>query len=402
MIRKPYFKGPNNKGFTLVEILVAMAVLAIVTIPLLSYFSDASKLNALSSKRHKANLMAQKYMEDIKNKELKEIVKEYRAYPGLSGQYLDSGYSDGNKIAFTSPFAFTANPPEQPYYFQILNADYGGEKYDVRIKISEGIYASPSGVAEFNSFLDFNVNDVEGNKNAVISEGLTDSMSASLTLYNLYLEHGYTDTSGFMFNSIQNSLKRVIKLGINQGTDGKIKVTCSFVYSCPSVPLIAGEVREMQKFEKTFNNLDAVYIFYRPLYTSSQQEEIQVTSNIPGAEKLSSLFDIYILGKDAETLLGSYSGYKLYETSSVLTLMQDGEGNFSGANSSLKNNVPVKGGGFEVPPVESTYRNPKATLYNKMTVRDPRMYEIEVSVYQAGHAGESDKLIFTLNSAEDD
>ena len=36
----------NNKGFSLVEVLVAMAVLAIIAIPVLNAFSNSARVNA--------------------------------------------------------------------------------------------------------------------------------------------------------------------------------------------------------------------------------------------------------------------------------------------------------------------------------------------------------------------
>lgn len=401
MIRRPYFVRPDNKGFTLVEILVAMAVLAIVTIPLLSYFSDASKLNALSSKRHKANLAAQTVMEDFKNRELKAIAEEYQGFSGTSGQYTDGTYS--SKVVPTSPFVFTPNGKDDPYYFQLSNYSCGGSKYDVRIKVDEGIYKnnrSPSGggIIYNNEFLDYNITDVEGNKNAVIVENSNDSQGVANMLYNLYLNQGNTDPGGTVYSLINANLKKVIKLSVNTESGTKIKVVCSFQYSCPVIPAIASETRQIDKYDAVFDSLDAIYIFYRPLYNSMQNEEIKIESDIPGAEKLSSLFDFYIIAKDAEL----YNTYMLYETSSPLKLVQDGDGNFGETNKSLKNNVTVQGESYKVPPIGSTLRTVDASYYNRRTEREQRLFEIEVSVYTAGHAGEADNLIFTLNSVEDD
>lgn len=400
MSRRPHFVRPDNKGFTLIEILVAMAVLAIVTIPLLSYFSDASKLNALSSKRHKANLAAQAVMEDFKNKELEVIAEEYQGFSGLSGQYTDGTYA--NKIVPSTPFVFTRNAADDPYYFQLSDYSCGGSKYDVRIKVKEGVYKNTRVVSGetlyYNNFLDYNVTDVEGNKNAVIEEGSNDSQGAVNALYNLYLDRGNSDPGGTVRSMINGNLKRVIKLSVNTESGTKIKVVCSFEYSCPVVPAIAGDKREIRKYEKIFDSLEAIYIFYRPLYGSMQSEEIKIESDVPDAEKLSAKYDFYILGKDADL----HNTYRLYETSSPLKLMQDGDGHFGETNSSLKNNVTVQGAGYVIPPVGDTYRTVDASYYNRRTVREQRLFEIEVSVYTAGHAGESDNLIFTLNSAEDD
>lgn len=37
----------NNGGFSLLEVILAMAILAIISIPLLSYFTQSMKYNAM-------------------------------------------------------------------------------------------------------------------------------------------------------------------------------------------------------------------------------------------------------------------------------------------------------------------------------------------------------------------
>ena len=44
----------NNGGFSLLEVILAMAILAIISIPLLSYFTQSMKYNA--DKQHATNL----------------------------------------------------------------------------------------------------------------------------------------------------------------------------------------------------------------------------------------------------------------------------------------------------------------------------------------------------------
>lgn len=401
MRKKPYFVRPDNRGFTLIEILVAMAVLAILTIPLLSYFSDASKLNGLSSKRHKANLTAQAVMEDFKNKKIEVISEEYRSLSGGSGQYTDGTYS--TKLPLVTPFAFTQNAPDDPYYFQLCNYNPNGINYDVRIKVQEGTYKEANtlatgGTIYFNTFKDFDISDVEGNKNAVIVEGVNDSKSAASSLFNLYLENGGTNTS--LLSYIESNLRRVIRLSVNTVTDGAVNVRCTFEYSCNGIPEIAGQKKTVSRFEKSYADeasLECIYLFYRPLYDSLEPEEIKVDSNLSPMGDFSNVFDFYIIGKDAE----SHDAYRLYDTSSPEQLLYDGTNPPGNGNTTLKNNVTVAGTA-EVRPVGNTWRSADASYYNKQTAYKQRLFEIEVAVYTAGHAGESDNLIFTLNSAEDD
>ena len=56
----------ENKGFTIVEVIIAVAMLAIVSIPILGSFAQSAKYNAKARNIQKATIAAQTVMEDIK------------------------------------------------------------------------------------------------------------------------------------------------------------------------------------------------------------------------------------------------------------------------------------------------------------------------------------------------
>lgn len=60
-------KQQNNGGFSLLEVILAMAILAILSIPLLSYFTQSMKYNAMTADKQHATNLAQEVMEDLKN-----------------------------------------------------------------------------------------------------------------------------------------------------------------------------------------------------------------------------------------------------------------------------------------------------------------------------------------------
>ncbi|OPJ56337.1 PilW family protein [Alkalithermobacter paradoxus] len=68
----------NDKGLTLIEIVMAIAILGIVIIPISSMFVDVAVLNTTSKHKLKALSFAQKYMENIKSLEnINQIQKIY-------------------------------------------------------------------------------------------------------------------------------------------------------------------------------------------------------------------------------------------------------------------------------------------------------------------------------------
>lgn len=57
----------NDKGLTLIEIIVTLAVLGIIVSPLMSMFITSQKINNASNNEYQAIQLAQKYMESIKS-----------------------------------------------------------------------------------------------------------------------------------------------------------------------------------------------------------------------------------------------------------------------------------------------------------------------------------------------
>ncbi len=63
----------NNRGFSLVEILIALAILAIITVPLLHAFVTSAKVNMNARRKLRVTTIAQDIMEGLKADSLEEI-----------------------------------------------------------------------------------------------------------------------------------------------------------------------------------------------------------------------------------------------------------------------------------------------------------------------------------------
>ncbi len=82
----------NNKGLTLIEILITLAVLGIVVSPLMSMFITSQKINNESEMKYRAIQLAQKHLEEIKS--MKQL--DNSKYPARSGVYgKEFSYSNG-------------------------------------------------------------------------------------------------------------------------------------------------------------------------------------------------------------------------------------------------------------------------------------------------------------------
>lgn len=70
-------KKLNNKGFNMVEIMVAIAVLLILTVPLINYFIASFKTNASAKRRQYATNLAQETVEEIQGINLEDVLQYY-------------------------------------------------------------------------------------------------------------------------------------------------------------------------------------------------------------------------------------------------------------------------------------------------------------------------------------
>ncbi|MBR1932035.1 MAG: prepilin-type N-terminal cleavage/methylation domain-containing protein [Lachnospiraceae bacterium] len=166
----------DNSGLSLIEVLVAMIILAIVVTPFLHSFVTTASANTKAKKMHRATTLAQSVMEGLKAERLENISAQFN-YPGVNfrimptsqvgtiGEYrlnATGGYDAVKKNEEYSPdpsvtdrkkgfagladhastystdggttYELVANS-DSKYYFQMKNVDIDGSKYDVRIKL---------------------------------------------------------------------------------------------------------------------------------------------------------------------------------------------------------------------------------------------------------------------------
>ena len=70
----------NNSGFSLVEVLVAIVILAIISLPVLSTFSNAARINNKARRTENANTAINNIIEEAKSMSLDRLA-------GGNGQY---------------------------------------------------------------------------------------------------------------------------------------------------------------------------------------------------------------------------------------------------------------------------------------------------------------------------
>ena len=119
-------KKVNNAGFSLVEVILAMAILAILAIPLLNYFVESMKYNARMSQEQHATLLAQETVEDLKSQDqLIALTTRPDGTSGYQSNYLEGlGYASISSDASGVSYYGAADAVHKDYDVTItVNAD---------------------------------------------------------------------------------------------------------------------------------------------------------------------------------------------------------------------------------------------------------------------------------------
>lgn len=149
----------NNDGFTLVEILVAVAIVAIIVAPILKGITTSMKVNNKSDKIMNQTAVAQSVMEAISNESFESVARELDNSNTNDLTVLPKGMYDVtnpskcehkeffiNENASEAQNAVNAGSKEitkhasNVYYYGIKGLDYDGKTYDVKVTLDASKY----------------------------------------------------------------------------------------------------------------------------------------------------------------------------------------------------------------------------------------------------------------------
>lgn len=307
----------SNAGFSLVELLIAVTILAIIVIPLLHMFVTSTRINVKSRQMLRATTVAQDIMEGLKAYTLEEVRTQFTPADGVStGSYFypsDGFYIVNSSLIQSGVREITELGPdvsgEEIYYFGIENLKMQGGEYDALIKLDASTYGEKSieGAVKSGAVTDSSSHDRELNgafyaeigSVAEISGGgdATDSSyhedknlsTDVLKLVKKLIEDDITSTGGTVPADLADKkledliTNRTIKVVI--ADDGSLdfsgnpqcKATITFTYTCvyDGKPYtIDGPLIESGDSVSRAFSSGNFYLFYYPIYGSGEIDNI--------------------------------------------------------------------------------------------------------------------------------
>ena len=440
----------DNRGITLVELIVSIAILAIIVLPFLNAFVTATKTNVKARNKMNATHLATNIMEGIENNSMKTMAYQFN-YPSegfdladgfdmadgsnakelyyKNGKYTDvrrledvmnahpeaenldkwmtSSIHKKNNKAFlgdTSSWKFVENK-EHKYYFWMTDVKSGTKKYNAMVTV-DGKGEADSKVGQYNTI------DKVADMSAMDSN--YDCMSSDVAtideLVNTLKNRGYSD-----IESNKDSISRTITLDITGGSSTKVTVSYSYKFMSGGHTHVFPEDAAMKQmytsviFDNTSNTanrtLKNIYLFYKPWYTSTANSDwnsCKDTIIINNNDKVDCTVNIvkqnYV---DKSQLESNEDNYRMY-------VRVNEKGNNTGNAhvsicTNLDTNMKDPDSKSKTQPQQARYmfnsNNTQSTVKKSIKIDDltksktvERLYNVTVDIYDSKTCSTPDKL----------
>ncbi len=428
----------DNRGFTLLELLVAMIILAIIVVPLLRAFVISANTNAKARRNLNASTLGEDITEGIKATPIDQLSYEFN-YPSISFNLIDksmvlgtpeelvfdgTNYQSAASVSsssITSPdggitWEFVGQP-SGTYYYYLQDMKMQNTNYDALITVDAAPYRS--GGTATNLFNDEEVSaikSVQGANNGFYIQPLNKDIAMLNTMK--------TDIDYAALT--ENDLYREIRLVISQSLVGLKMVTtvkAEYIYTGK----LAGKPDKVMQDESIIfdnqvsqKNLDNIYLFYTPLYKSqagSVKDKITVVN--PGDVPV----NVYLVKQETSVPGTLQTNEGLYKMDIVVD-EGDGVTVKPSAVTKIRTNIDMNLASVYIPacPVsvnQATYKYNTATnqvvAKAKLDKKDlsasqkmDRIFNIKVEIFKEGcHVGGSytfagDKKIYEITGSTED
>lgn len=314
-------KSVGNQGFSLVELLVAVTILAIIAIPFLHSFVTAARTNAKAKKVMNATTAAQNVFEELKGEEL--------------SQYLNTYHNTQSplKDASGNPIYDKSGKPIQSYQVTIPSVTVNGRDYRARVTLDPDKYTARQGETvdstDYNSADFATLVNMSPSCNAFYIQQESDDMLAAKALDETHMD----DLLGeYMSRTI------TIDIDYNSGTKlTKVYATLTYTDKVAGTTYTAMDKAEIYSNATMLSNeLSNIFICFLPMYNGNvayPNENIVInnTSNCP--------VGVYLVKETGRDAKPYYVGMKTMNGCHVKLTVNEGEHEFIGPVTQISTNL---------------------------------------------------------------
>lgn len=267
MNRKP--KKNSNKGFTLVEVLVAVVVLVVVVLPLLNSFYVASRTNAKAKKLMDATTAAQNVFEELKGAKLDDFITAHsetleKILDGSGNPQLDE---QGQEM-YRHILPVTSNPTGYQ-----MTVDQ--KTFNVRVTLDPLKYTTQQGNtvknSEYNSQLFSTISKLDPSSNAFFFP------ATSAAFDNAAATALAVDQLPASIQSMQETMTRTIQIDIEYNPANKL---CEAFGTYTYYDALGGSFSPVTRDKFYSNNtaltneLSNLFVCYLPMYSPNSAKNL--------------------------------------------------------------------------------------------------------------------------------
>lgn len=457
MINRNRKKGKlNNKGFSLVEVLVAMMIMAVVSIPIMKCFTTGAVINAKARERQRESTVAQSIMESLKAYTIDEVKGQIGA-PNTTATY--SSITDFHMLNNVFGSVKYLNNVDGSTSFYLNNIQTDSNKfYDAVVNIDATKASGPNafnGVVSYDTF-----GAVDEYYDAVYVADSTLDAKAIGGIIQLIVDHLNNDlhaihkTSGASFTAsnidyTNLKLTRTADITVTgSGNQYKVDVKYTYRYSLNQPYKISGSgstqhwsgsniefvpTVDADKYSKTIydntlsaisgTKLENVYFFYYPLYKDAYTSSGSI--KVPNTEydninihvgALTETPNIYIFKQFNPSIPDAkYDEYeKKYEPNIKVDGASDDDYDVKNFSDSAKlfwnlcdnvhggaNNQKLTFNGSTLTMTRSDPEDGHRHGFREVT-NDSFMYDIEINLYEHGADITADTPLLTLTGTKNE
>lgn len=248
----------NNKGVSLIELVVSIAVIGIMLLPILNSFVVAARANSESRKVQVENDIVQSIMEEMKGRSLEDIINEYNI---IGDDYYEANLSAsgiGYDLYLNNPYSM-----KDCYYLLKRNID---NKYDALVTIDATAYLNSPGPrdTDYNKYRMPLVREVNSSDHLVAIQSYETEMAVSVLYSNHVSYMAGEDIDPLDITVIENSIERTIKIDIFQSASN-IHGTVELVYSSGIDG--CGSVNYQLEAKELSSPDEGIYVFHQAFHT---------------------------------------------------------------------------------------------------------------------------------------
>ena len=417
----------NNKGFSLVELIICVAILGVAIIPLYQSMTLSARTNAKAQSIQNATSLGESVMEEVKSTSVADLMIKYNGYESDSvtpkeialgsneATYFgaDSPVSDTQKASMASTAQSAASSsnkllsgdpgsPKKPFYvlYKQNAVSTQGQKFAVVATLRTSPYMQDENVtaSDANSKKLPKIEEIDTLSQAVIStKEFTRYDKAALD----YFIESVDDYNDYKLNFGEKKIvsKDIIIDKTDNATNDIIYVKCRVVYK-DNNPLSEGGPQTYQRdlFAVTFSAPEGsdgsepiasnIYLFYKK--GNAESETITVTDTTGNAtHKVFFVMQENSPGEaliiDGKGITVKYGGITLDQKSDLNT-----DGNMKSGNFELITNLEYK---------DASGHDAKGHIYNEEA--NIRIYDVAVHLFKQNDDGTIGEFVTSLESTKE-